>query len=279
MQNACDKHTHFVLVHGLGHGAWCWFKLKPLLESAGHRVSTFNLLASGTDTKVIQQVPTFYNYNTPLLDFMASVPPEEKVILVGHSLGGMNISLAMENFPKKISVAVFLTAFMPDTIHEPSYVIEQVNYFCSDRNSQDTWLDTQFLPYRDEESEVSILFGPKFVSSKLYQLCSDEDRELGKILIRPGSLFLKDLPNTKQFTGEGYGSVRRVFVLSDDDETIKEDFQRWMIDNSRVVEVKELKETPPILCHIARSFSAFASSSKCSLNAAYQEVIVDTPSQ
>nr|GFC73607.1 salicylic acid-binding protein 2-like [Tanacetum cinerariifolium] len=179
----------------LGHGAWCWFKLKPLLESAGHRVSTFNVSASGTtDTKVIQQIPTFYDYNTPLLDFMASIPPEEKVILVGHSLG--------VKFAK--------------------------------RTPQDTWLDTQFLPYSDQESEVSMLFGPKFVSSKLYQLCSDEDRELGKILIRPGSSFLKDLSNAKQFTEEGYGSVRRVFVLCDEDETIKEDFQRWMIDNSPV---------------------------------------------
>lgn len=246
MQNTCDKNRHFVLVHGLGHGAWCWFKIKPLLESAGHRVSTFNLSASGTDTKVIQQVPTFYDYSTPLLDFMASIPPEEKVILVGHSLGGMNISLAMENFPKKITVAIFLTAFMPDTVHKPSYVLEQF----VERTPQDTWLDTQFLPYKDEESEVSMLFGPKFVSSKLYQLCSDEDRELGKILIRPGSLFLKDLPNAKQFTGEGYGSVRRVFVLLDEDETIKGDFQRWMIDNSPVDQVIELKgvDHMPMLC-------------------------------
>lgn len=30
----------------------------------------------------------------------------------------------MEKFPEKISVAVFLTAFMPDTIHPPSYVLE-----------------------------------------------------------------------------------------------------------------------------------------------------------
>ncbi|GKF48365.1 salicylic acid-binding protein 2-like protein [Tanacetum coccineum] len=135
---------------------------------------------------------------------------------------------------------------MPDTIHKPSYVFEQ----SAKRTPQDTWLDTQFLPYSDEESEVSMLFGPKFVSSKLYQLCSDEDRELGKILIRPGSSFLKDLSNAKQFTEEGYGSVRRVFVLCDEDETIKEDFQRWMIDNSPVVEVKELKgvDHMPMLC-------------------------------
>nr|GEW47158.1 salicylic acid-binding protein 2-like [Tanacetum cinerariifolium] len=95
-----------------------------------------------------------------------------------------------------------------------------------------------------------MFFDPKFVSSKLYQLCLDEDRELGKIFIRPGSLFLKELPNAKQFSEEGYGSVRRVFVLCDEDETIKEDFQRWMIDNSPVDEVKELKcvDHMPMLC-------------------------------
>ncbi|KAL7240066.1 hypothetical protein ACSBR2_005848 [Camellia fascicularis] len=32
-------HTHFVLVHGACHGAWCWYKLKPLLESHGHKVT------------------------------------------------------------------------------------------------------------------------------------------------------------------------------------------------------------------------------------------------
>lgn len=28
----------FVLVHGAWHGGWCWEKLKPLLEQAGHTV-------------------------------------------------------------------------------------------------------------------------------------------------------------------------------------------------------------------------------------------------
>ncbi|XP_021286325.1 methylesterase 3-like [Herrania umbratica] len=38
---------------------------------------------------------------------MASLPLEEKVI-VGHCLGGLAISQAMERFPEKISVAVFV---------------------------------------------------------------------------------------------------------------------------------------------------------------------------
>jgi len=48
------KKKHFVLVHGLGHGAWCWYKLKPLLESAGHKVTVLDLAASGIDTQKIE---------------------------------------------------------------------------------------------------------------------------------------------------------------------------------------------------------------------------------
>ncbi|KAJ9564064.1 hypothetical protein OSB04_000030 [Centaurea solstitialis] len=227
---------HFVLVHGACHGAWCWFKLKPLLEAAGHRVSAFDLSASGTDTRVIQQVTSLSDYTLPLLEFMAAVPAEEKVVLVGHSLGGMNIALAMEKFPEKVAAGVFLTAFMPDFVHKASYVLDKYN----ERTPAEAWLDTQFLPY-DNKLGTTMFFGPEFLSKKLYQLCSVEDRELGNILIRPGSLFLKDLNNGLQFTKEGYGSVRRVFIVCDDDKAIDKEFQQWMIDNNPVVEKKELK--------------------------------------
>nr|GEY13375.1 hypothetical protein [Tanacetum cinerariifolium] len=56
---------------------------------------------------------------------MATLLPEEKVVLVGHSFGGLSISLAMEKFPEKISLAVFLSAFMPDYVHKPSFVLNK----------------------------------------------------------------------------------------------------------------------------------------------------------
>ena len=122
-----EEMKHFVLVHGLGFGAWTWYKMKPRLESAGHRVTTIDLAASGINViRAIEDVGTFYEYTKPLLQLLASLPPNEKVILVGHSLGGMSLALAMDEFPSKISVGVFLTAFMPDTTHQPSYVIDKV---------------------------------------------------------------------------------------------------------------------------------------------------------
>ncbi|XP_022006263.1 salicylic acid-binding protein 2 isoform X2 [Helianthus annuus] len=201
MVHTTNQQTHFILVHGACHGSWCWFKLKPLLEAAGHHVSAFDLTASGTNLQVIQQVATLADYTMPLLDFIATLPLDEKVVLVGHSLGGMNIALAMEKFPQKVSVGVFLTAFMPDTDHKPSYVL-------------------------------------------------DQDLELGKTLIRPSSLFMKDLRNAETFTKGGFGSVRRAYVICDEDKGIKKEFQQWMIDNNPVDEVKELKHVDhmPMLC-------------------------------
>lgn len=121
-----NSQKHFVLVHGAGHGAWCWYKIKPRLESAGHKVTALDNAGSGIDTKSIEDFHSLEEYSEPLLQFIGSLAPQEKVILVGHSLGGMNLSVAMEKFPEKISAAVFLTAFLPDTTHHPSYVMDQV---------------------------------------------------------------------------------------------------------------------------------------------------------
>lgn len=114
--------THFVLVHGSCHGAWCWYKLATLLRSAGHRVSAMDLAASGTNPKQLEDLKVISDYMEPLMEFMTGLPADEKVVLVGHSMGGVAISVAMEKFPRKIGVAVFVTAFM----HGPNLTMKQI---------------------------------------------------------------------------------------------------------------------------------------------------------
>ncbi|CAA3001269.1 salicylic acid-binding 2 [Olea europaea subsp. europaea] len=160
------QQRHFVLVHGACLGAWCWYKLQPLLEAAGHRVTVFDLSASGVDPKSLNELRTFTDYTLPLFKVMDSISPDEKVVLVGHSLGGMNLAFAMEKYPQKISVAVFVTAYMPDTVHRPSYVLEQTP-------PQDS-LDTQFIQFgRPEDKLTAMFFGPKYIS-RMYRLCPPE---------------------------------------------------------------------------------------------------------
>jgi pimeloyl-ACP methyl ester carboxylesterase len=121
-----NQKQHFVLIHGSVAGAWIWYKVKPRLEEAGHRVTALDMAASGVNTQKIEEVRTFDQYNEPLMEFMAKLPENEKVVLVGHSLGGLNLAFAMEKFPEKVSLAVFLTAILPDTVHQPSYMLEKV---------------------------------------------------------------------------------------------------------------------------------------------------------
>lgn len=113
------RKQHIVLVHSACQGAWCWYKLKPLLEAASHRVTALDMAASSTNLRNLHELQSLADYAQPLLDLMASIP-------AGHSFGGFTISLAMDMYPHKISVAVFLAAFMPDCINPPSFTLDKV---------------------------------------------------------------------------------------------------------------------------------------------------------
>ncbi|CAI9110089.1 OLC1v1010055C1 [Oldenlandia corymbosa var. corymbosa] len=265
-----QKQQHFVLVHGACHGAWCWFKLKPLLESAGHRVTAMDLSASGINPKEIEEVVTFEEYSLPLLEFMTSLPANEKVILVGHSLGGLNIALVSDKYPDNVLVAVYLTAFMPDSVHAPSYPLDQVHTHklspftlfsfklnllkishsiphsekYLERIPLEAFLDTEFKSYGSlEQPLTTMFFGPQFFASKLYQHTSTQDLELAKFLARPSSLFLEDLSKVKPLSKQGYGSVIRAYIICTEDKAIPKDIQNLLIDTVGVSMVKEMEDT------------------------------------
>lgn len=129
MENSKNNNTnykHVVLVHGAGHGAWCWYKVAARLRLSGYRVTVPDLAASGIDRRRIDEVRAFAEYSEPLTEILRSLPDGERVIIVGHSLGGMNIALAMQKFPEKIAAAVFVTAFRPDWTSPPSSVYDEV---------------------------------------------------------------------------------------------------------------------------------------------------------
>lgn len=117
---------HFILVHGACHGAWTWYKLKPLIEAAGHRVTVLDMAAAGVNRNTVEEIRTLSHYSQPLLETMATVGAGEKVIVVAHSLGGLNLALAMDTHADNIAAAVFVTAYVPDTSHAPSYVLDKV---------------------------------------------------------------------------------------------------------------------------------------------------------
>ncbi|XP_042391993.1 methylesterase 17-like [Zingiber officinale] len=103
-----SRPEHFVLVHGVGHGAWCWFKVRCHLESAGHKVSCLDMLGHSDPNSIL----CIQHYDAPLLDFMSHLNEDEKVVLVGHSAGGLSLTHAMHAFKSKIKLAIFVAATM-----------------------------------------------------------------------------------------------------------------------------------------------------------------------
>ncbi|KAJ4906072.1 Methylesterase 4 [Raphanus sativus] len=235
-----DKQKRFVLIHGLCHGAWTWYKVKPQLEAAGHCVTAVDLASSGINMTRLEEIQTLEDYCKPLLEFLSSLcSDEEKVILVAHSMGGISAALAADIFPCKVAAIVFLTSFMPDTRNPPAYVYEKFLRSIP----REELLDTVLGKYGKPDCPLDFgLMGPKFLAKKLYQLSPRKDLELAKTLVRANPLVTNNLAGTKSFSEERYGSVIRIYIICGEDNAIPEDYQRWMISNFPVNEVMEIKD-------------------------------------
>jgi pimeloyl-ACP methyl ester carboxylesterase len=118
---------HFVLIHGVCHGAWCWYRVATALKAAGHRVTMRDMAGCGASTGRGEEVPSFEEYSRPLLDVVAALSEGEKAFLVAHSFGGQSLALAMERYPEKVAVAVFVTATMPAAGKPMTYAFKQVS--------------------------------------------------------------------------------------------------------------------------------------------------------
>ncbi|KAJ1699411.1 hypothetical protein LUZ63_007923 [Rhynchospora breviuscula] len=231
------KSKHFVLTHGACHGAWSWYKLSTLLQQAGHRVTAVDLAACGIHPSRLDDLSSFTDYSEPLLQTMVSIPPGEKVILVGHSFGGLSVSLAMERFPEKILVTVFAAAVMP-CAEDPKFFISKLYI----SNGREVFMDSKIKEKQDNPNQLpSIEFGPECMSNRLYQNCPVEDLELAKLLVRPGTDFSDDPIYEKIITKEKYGSVLpRVYIVCQDDQFGPEQLQKWIIEKSPGTELVEI---------------------------------------
>ncbi|OMO56786.1 polyneuridine-aldehyde esterase-like protein [Corchorus capsularis] len=229
---------HFVLVHGMCHGAWCWYKVVTLLKSAGHRVTAVNLGASGINPKKLDELNSIADYAQPLMELMESLPQDEKVILVGHSFGGISISLAMESYPNKVIAGVYLTAFMPNHDSPPVTLLEEFFKSIQEESIMDSELSFDDGP---QSPPTTILFGPNHSAAKIYQLSPKSDLELAITLLRKGKWFMKDLGKESLLTKEKFGCVKRVYIVCNDDLIIKESLQKWFIENSPTEDVKVIE--------------------------------------
>jgi pimeloyl-ACP methyl ester carboxylesterase len=103
---------NYVLVHGAWQAPYVWDAVKAKLINEGNNVTVVELPGHGSDNTVPSTL-TLNTYRDKVLDAMSKI--NGKVILVGHSLGGMIISAVAEQNPSKIEKLVYLAAYLPSS--------------------------------------------------------------------------------------------------------------------------------------------------------------------
>jgi pimeloyl-ACP methyl ester carboxylesterase len=203
----------FVLVHGAWHGAWCWERVVPLLESHGHRVIAPDLPGMGDDRTPLSEV-TLQLWARFVADLIQQ--QDEPVILVGHSRGGIVVSQAAEYVPDRIGTLIYLAAFLvPDgrTLHDTMRRIP------SRPESKDSLV---FAP-----DQMTSTIAPDAVRRVFYNTAPDEWVARATRLSGPEPMVSFTTP--VRVTDDRYGSVDRVYIECAQDRAIAPQLQRMMV--------------------------------------------------
>jgi pimeloyl-ACP methyl ester carboxylesterase len=102
----------YVLVHGGGHGGWCYQRVARILRSKGHEVHTPTLTGLGEREHLLSPAIDLDLHITDVVKLLEFEDLRD-VILVGHSYGGMVISGIADRATDRIGHMVYLDAANP----------------------------------------------------------------------------------------------------------------------------------------------------------------------
>lgn len=210
--NDNSKTNTYVLVHGAWQAPYVWEAVSNELIKAGNKVVVIELPGHGKDNTPTHTL-SLDVYRDKVIESISKI--EGKVILVGHSMGGMVITAVAEKVPSKISKLVYIGAFLPAT-----------GQALTD------------LAYSDPDSKLGPLLRPS-----ADQLTLDVVKDsLTYLFINDGTSAIKEkaianyraepaIPFTGKttLTKENFGSVEKIYIKTMNDIVISPGLQDRMI--------------------------------------------------
>lgn len=201
----------FVFVHGGWSGGWCWEKVVPLLQEAGHEAHAPDLPGSGDDPTPIHEV-SLQGYADRVSEVLAA--QSGPVVLVGHSSGGVAISQAAERRPEKVKLLVYLAAFL---------LRDGETLFGVAENETGSLVLPNLVM---SEDGASATIREDAVREALLHDCPEEDVERAKARFAPQALAPFATPLT--LTEGNFGRVPRAYIGTLQDRAISPPFQEYM---------------------------------------------------
>jgi pimeloyl-ACP methyl ester carboxylesterase len=205
----------YILVHGAFHGAWCWYKLIPILQSKGHTVIANDLPGHGRRYRS-NDICSLQSYTESVCKSIDQAT--SPVILVGHSLGGMIISQAAEWRATKIKQLIYVAAFLPKNGQCARDIsIPQAN---NALYGHVIWSEDRMYATLPDNH-----FGNAFAHN-----ASAQDKALGGLMSLPEPM----TPPTEkvQLNDSQFGSVKRTYIECSEDQAMPQALQQKMYNAS-----------------------------------------------
>lgn len=217
------RSSTYVLVHGAWQATYVWDAVRAELEKKGQQVIVVELPGHGHDRTPTHTL-SLDVYRDKVIESISEAAG--KVILVGHSMGGMVISHVAEKMPGKINKLVYVGAFLPE-------------------NGQ----ALTDLAYSDPDSKL----GANLVASADRLTLDVKKEQLTNLFINDGTQLVKDLvitnyraepaipfTNKVTLTKENFGAVEKVYVKTLQDVVISPGLQARMIAGAGIKTVLEV---------------------------------------
>lgn len=206
-----------ILVHGSWHWAGCFHKIIGPLAEAGHEVLALDNASHGVDATDWRDVASMEDYNARMIaEIEAS---EGKVVLVGHSMGGVTLTHLADRMPERIEKLIYLTGFMtrPGRTANDQIMAYAADPVCAPLFAvlapEDNWKGIRLVT---EDSAM--------VKETFYGDCSDEDVAYS---MAHATIVNTSVPNL--YDPQSAAEIERHYILCSKDRAIPLASQQEMV--------------------------------------------------
>jgi hypothetical protein len=221
----------YILIHGAWHGAWCWYKVVPLMEKKGCKVIAVDLPGHGKDTTYPESV-TFKMYVEKVKQVASTI--NGQVILVGHSMAGTVISHAAEELGKdKVYKLVYVDAFLPKNSESVSTLFTLL----SQKQAKET--DTTKVTFRKgivtDANGKTRTFKPEVADVVFYHDCSAKDKELAHKNLSKQPI--EPFGTTVSLTDSVFGQIPKYYILCTESKDIDKSLLPTRVQCEKVIKI------------------------------------------
>jgi pimeloyl-ACP methyl ester carboxylesterase len=228
-----------VLIHGAWHGAWCWDRLIPYLDGNNTRILAPELQWHESPGQSLSDngIPAY------ILDLCSTIKELGcRVVLAGHSFGGMVISQLAELLPDRIEALIYISGFLL----ENGQCINDTEPLMSGSLAQ---ADMKLT--RDKNT---VYIPGHALRGALYGDCTEDDYRFAAGRIRPQPL--STFQTRVNITVNRFGSIPLHYIECTRDRAIPASAQRMMYSRWDCASIHSLDSAHSPFFSMARDLAA-----------------------